>query len=904
MTQPYAPLQGLPGFGGGQGATTPLTGLPGFAPQPAPLVPGSGGAPPLPAALRGTSLAAFDAARPASDVGALETAATQTGRGILDALLESGAILGAATEGIGSLGGWKGIEDFGRDLGQQSSGNSAMQAAAYLFGGGGQKGLSYAERTDNAIREQEQAWPLLSTVSRIGGGVAFGLATGGLSGASGGIGATRAGTIGIGATAGAGGGIQDAYYKNQSLRDVLVAGATGAAFGGASGWAIHGAASKLSETFENRGVMRQVFGDIKTAADDVAEEVRKAGGKELYEASKVVLKERARILAEVAKAGDNPNVIRETYNNLMHSAGQKLSDLAGEFDAGTWAKKAPTPLQKLLHRTPLLDRVATDLADDAAKMRAARPSLDFELNVPKKLLADADKVGAITGLQIRTTRALEEAPPSGLIRSILKPGSDKLAKANAPEAMAAGHNMVRQLNAAAASGELDEISSAFALRQARNIADELGGDNWGAAGKAYRALTRPDSQLDNLLDNKAMREALKHADSSKAIPGAFTEENAQLITSYAARKELGGAYVDGTTRNALADIVERTEKAHTAVTFDGAPARRVLEILSGAGRNIGESYASDILGMGIGAAIGGVPGMLVARALSPVLGDVAAAAFGKGVAKAGEKAGRNFARVAVKETSRGIRDFAKGSLTWQQYNYNESIERLIEAVTRNPAESASLQKRAEAVPPDSIADAAAVVQSATQGQQPDVQAGRARAIHALPVEIQVPAATDMQGKLETLLNDMPKPQPNIRGKAFETLSRGDLGKAQAMWEATMEPMSVFSEFVSGRVNYDKVQYAWKQYPGLKLAAQAGLMDIINTQLDDKGRAGISDGMLTQLDNLFGFDGALQPTLDRGFANRMSALGQSVRDEQQQPPRGGKLQQPGAKPTFTERIAGS
>lgn len=868
MTQPaspYAPLQGLPGFGGN---AAPLTGLPGFSPQ---QVQQPGTPPPGAAGLfqgEANATARFDATRPAMP-GALTTAATQFGRGAFDTLLASGALLGAALEGTGDLTGVQGLEDFGRDLGKSSSGSAAAEAAAFLFGGGGQKGLSYAERADQAIREQEQAWPLLTAVSRIGGGVALTLGAGALAGgATAGAAATLRGLTSIGAYEGGAAGVQAAYERNEAFRDVIVSGLTGAAFGAAGGAAIHGVGAlpgKIGAAIDERNAIKQIFGDIKTAADDVADAVRQAGGKEVYDAAKTILSERARVLKEVASAGENPSLMRMAYDKATRAAGERISALAGDFDPGSWATKTPTAMQKLLHRTPLLDRVADDLGQDVAQMAAARPSLDFDLKVPGKLLKDANKTAAIGGLQSRVTAAIEQAADTPL-RNLLFPVAERLTQTGAADSMALGHGLVRQLTAAAASAP-DELTASMASRLARSIADELGGEAWGGAGKAYRTLTSPPSQLSQV-DAKALREGLRHADSSRAIPGLVKEEAEQLTGAYAARKQLGGEYLDDGVKQLLKDAGVRAEKAHAAVTFDGAPARRVLDVLTGAGRNIGESYASDILGMGVGAAIGGVPGMLVARALAPVLGDVASAAFGKAVAGAGQKAGRQFASKAVKAASSGAKDSARGGIAWQQFDYTDAVKKLSEMVSGGS----------------------------------DMAASRDAALASLPAEIQLQASGDMQQRFTQLLADLPKPQPDIRGEAFEGLSQQDLIRAQAMTEATMDPMSVFSDFAGGSINYDKAQYAWKQYPGLQQAAQAGLMDVIHAQLSKDDRKGITDGILTQLDSLLGFKGELQPTSAHAFAMRMEQLMQPA--PQNPPPRpGGKLQTPLSSPTFTQRLSG-
>lgn len=877
MSQPYAPLQGLPGFGG---TAAPLSGLPGFAPQSAgPQAVQQPGA--LPAGLRGTSLQQFDAAHPVHEAGMLETIGTQAARGLLDTVLGSGALTGAAAESIGNVTGWGGLEDFGRDLGRSSSGAAAMEAAAFLFGGGGQKGLSYAERADQAIQEQEQAWPMLSAVSRVGGGVALGLAG---AGASAGVSASLRGAAAIGAYEGAAGGAVQAYERNEALRDVLVSTLAGAAVGGAAGGAVHGLTKvpgAIGKALDERtNTMRQLFGDVKTAADDVADAVREAGGREVYDATKAILKERAKIIQEITAAGDNPNVIRQAYDKATRAAGEKISQLAGDFDPATWATKTPSPVQKLLHRTPLLSKVSDDLADDVVRVQAARPSLDFDVKLPSRMLKDVDKPAAVAGLQGKVTNLLEQMPDAApgvagaqAVRAQALQASQVLQTANAPEAFAAAHKLVRDLSAVAKFGNVDEVTAAFARRQAQSVADELGSEVWGEAGGLYRALARADGPMAGL-DAKAIREALKHADSSRVLPGMFADESEQTLAAYAARKQLGGESVDGATKQLLRDAVERADKAHAAVTFDGAPARRVLDVLSGAGRNIGESYASDILGMGVGMAVGGVPGMLVARALSPVLGELAGAAFGKVAAGTARKASGSIARKASAAVTGAVGNTTRGGLrTVGMDLYDSRIEQLTSLVASTSPESAK---------------------------------SREKAIAALPPELQGMASADMQSKLSQLLQDMPKPTPNIRGKAYEGLSRDDLRKASAMYEATVEPLSVFKDFAAGDIDYDKVNYAWRQYPGLKMAAQAGLGDIIEQQLSEDEKSGISDNMLSQLDNLFGFEGALQPSLDPAFSKRMDMVFQSqaeASNERPSPRSGGKLQTPATQPTFTQRLSG-
>src|ERR1041385_190759 len=77
--------------------------------------------------------------------GQLATIGAQFGRGFLDAVTAPAALIAAPIEGAGIAFDSPGLEKFGREFGQSASGQSAIDAAAYLFGGGGKAGLTTAE---------------------------------------------------------------------------------------------------------------------------------------------------------------------------------------------------------------------------------------------------------------------------------------------------------------------------------------------------------------------------------------------------------------------------------------------------------------------------------------------------------------------------------------------------------------------------------------------------------------------------------------------------------------------------------------------------------------------------------------------------------------------------------------
>ena len=161
-------------------------------------------------------------------------------------------------------------------------------------------------------------------------------------------------------------------------------------------------------------------------------------------------------------------------------------------------------------------------------------------------------------------------------------------------------------------------------------------------------------------------------------------------------------------------------------------------------------------------------------------------------------------------------------------------------------------------------------------------------------------APQVGSSLAQLVQDMPKPQPSIHGKVFETLSQDDLRLANAMWEATTEPLSVFNDLAEGTLDPDKASYAWKQYPALQKAAQAGVIDVL-MGLPDEKRAELPDTVVTQLDTALGFNGTLQDANEPSFAQRMSAL--YIPAPAKGKP-GGMLDSPAAEPTFVQRIGGA
>lgn len=793
----------------------------------------------------------------------LGTIATQGSRGLLSAVLGSGALLGAGIEGVGTVTGWDGARDFGRDLGTASSGKSAMEAAAFLFGGGGDKGVSYAEQAKKTIEEQERAFPTLSTASQVAGQLALAFAGGAVSTAS------RGGAlIAMNAAEGAGAGAQSAYEQGGSFRDVLTSTLLGAAIGGgvtAAGEALPGLASKFSSKSSE---LEKVFG--KSLAEEGAITVEQAGGREARSVLNDLDKARKSVAQAVESAGDNPTVRAAARKEAETLVADELAQKAGKFNPATWADGSPTALQKVVYRGKILDQVSEDLAQDVSKASALRPSIDFEIGAEplKKLLKDAEGPEAIGGVQSAIRDALESVPATAngdAFQRTLRIASDALDKADLPQAMQQTHALVKELSRMGA-GVTDDVTKSFADRTRQAFVDQLKSESWGKAGKLYGTLTAPESDaFRSLLVSGNVRDALRNTEIRGQLPTLLKQEGDNIAAAIDARAKLSGTTLSPVERKQLAqnlrDLETRFAKGEEAVTLDGGPAGRVIDFF----KNRIEDKVVGTIGGGAGAIIGGPAGAMlgavVANAIRPALKEL--------VPVIRESAGAA-ARYAPSVTRRAAVP-ASYALTQgeQQEQYNERLDYLARAVTQP-----------------------------TMGGKV-VDQGLSR-VAGLPPMMAGVIGADYQAKLNQLLQDTPKPKPNIRGKAYETLSSEDLRLANAMWEATTKPLSVFDDFRGGFVDYDKTQYAWKQYPGLKQAAQFGLMDIFQHQLSEEDRAGIPDPVLSQLDNLFGMEGTLQPSLDRGFSYRIS---QMATPEEDTPKGGGKpLDLTSSEKTFTERIA--
>jgi hypothetical protein len=420
-------------------------------------------------------------------------AATQFARGALDYVSSGAALTGMAIEGAGELTGADWLRDFGRDFGRSASGGELMQAYMALPGmlthveGLENEALSDYERSQRTLHEQEEAWPMLSAVSHVGGAVAAGVGVGSLAAGHAALGTSTA----TAAVEGGAFGAQAGYAKNASLRDVATSALIGAAVGGGLTYGIGKGAAVLSARRARAAELTEALGTPEAAAARAGVTVEEAGGREAQSVIGELAKAR-KAATEAADAVQNPTVREQTLAAAMREQAEALAKKAGKLDLDNWARKPPNALQKVFHRSEILNKVSDDVVQATAKVAEYRPSLDVALNTARlgKLTKNADAPAAIGTLQSRVGELMGSLPRSveaDSLRFALRDVSSRLMKAELPAAMADAHELVRKLGAVALRAK-DDTTRSFAERAVSSLTDDMASEAFGDAGKLYGQL--------------------------------------------------------------------------------------------------------------------------------------------------------------------------------------------------------------------------------------------------------------------------------------------------------------------------------------------------------------------------------------------------------------------------------
>lgn len=543
-----------------------------------------------------------------------------------------------------------------------------------------------------------------------------------------------------------------------------------------------------------------------------------------------------------SRAGDNPTAVAAASDAAKNVAAGVAAKKAGQLDLAAWADKPLNPMQKVLYRGPVLDRVSSDLSKEAARIADMAPEMPAELDARRiaRLTRDADGPEAIGGVQQAIPGLLQDAPPTptGYAAGVaLRQLADDINSADLPAVMTRTHATTNALDDLAGSAS-DQPSRDFAQRAILELRGKLGADAFGQAGKQYAALTKSPSEfLENLYNQDALREVLRSTNANGQLGKNLSDAQRAISDAHDAAFKLAGQRRPADLGRDFQKSLKMFKAAEDAVTLDGSSMTKLFDAANRAGVYAGDQAYLHTTDVG-DHTVRETMDQQVSK-LAPIIK---------------QQAGIETARYKPLAASRVAGQRATAEDPSAQYD--ERMQKLNNFVS----------------------DPTQIKGGMYAGIGPDVGS-----------------------KLAQLLNDMPKPTKSLMGSAGSQLSSEDLRLSNAMWEATTKPLSVFDDFARGSIDYDKVHYAWKQYPGLQEAAQAGTLDLLTHDLDEKQRGKIPQPIITQLDNLLGFNGKLQDSLDPGFSARMSQLYQP---QPNKPAPGGELKTPKAEPTFTERLGGA
>lgn len=819
------------------------------------------------------------------------TALTYFGKGVLDVILAPGALLGAAAEGVGSLTGAQGLEDFGRDLGRSSSGSAALPVVTALpdvITGDAKRAVSVHEQAAKSMAEQAEAWPMLSTASAITGEVAIGLALGGMA-----SGLTHA--TPVAALEGFAGGAQTAYEKNAAYRDVLTTAGMASVLAAGMAYGVDVGVTALRGRAERVQAARDVFGGAATAETKTAARVTvdEAGGREAQTVINELAARREQARKAVLAAGDNPAKRQGALQAAIADIREELSEKAGKFEPARWAEQRPTALQKVLHRSDILDQVSTDVAQAAKRSITLKPGIDFDISPRhlKRLVKDADGPAAIGALQDRLARGIQEAPHTELGRAVqgdMRSTLERVFAADLTESMRESHRLAQRLMAAA--GQADEVTASYAHRQAASLMQTMGTEPFGTAGKLYRqALSTASDKAAKLTDASLVRQALRDTELRGALPAIAREHSTTVAAALDAQARLAGRSHATSAVDDLHALEKLLAQGEEAVTLDGGPARRVIDWF----RDKAEDRVIDAISGGIGGTLGGMPGYATGYAVShflrPRLGKILGSVQ-RAARRAGVKGTKALATIG-KPTNEYAQTLASD---WAE---NTTVDALAAAQATSPGRlMAKAATRGQQVAQFEARTAAL----ASIASRPDALEDVTRSLDLVAPGVGALAAADISGKVQQLLDDMPKVAVDFRGKASAPSSE-EVRLANAYWEATFDPGSVFEDLSAGRLDPDKVRYAWKQYPGLLHASRMGLFDILQTHMSEEEVDAIPDNVLTQLDSFFELGGALQSTRSAGFLRTVEQVAEQARTAEK--PRTRKpLALPSARPTPVQRIA--
>lgn len=599
----------------------------------------------------------------------------------------------------------------------------------------------------------------------------------------------------------------------------------------------------------------------------------------------------------------------------------------------TFLKDAPAKAEKV--RANL---VASQV-DDAAAMQSAYSTLeDFRGSFSKALMEKSREIplkkGA--GKAARDVRPLEPDPEfwgpyKGRIKSIeytIKKADE--AFGNAKDAADAyivldqvRREVAAQVNGLARSATSDNPLLADPARRLQQwakdeylgrLVDNLGDASiWGKQGAAQSSvnLAWRDKIAANYLGDittvvqRDFGEAVRVADPAKARELLNGIDKGQR----ALRRDKLTAYYDAAEDMATAiknnyDLTPAQLKAAEGAIERARAAREIMQTVdrqsSVLTERVVKGLMSHVTGAGAGIVAGGVAGgplgSLIGAMVLPAVQEAAksmvrrvAIATAKGAEKVGESGVRRVAKKLGDEYVQSIsaKSFGVGAA-------GAGLARSLFDSTRNKDQ----RERYE------IYEARKEALGQLASNPARAEESMSRVLGNMPSQRPTMAgltSMEMMGKVRALRDEWPGTTElsPVAAKRQTTASIQDVKKSEALWEATVDPGSVFTDWQRGDLDYDKVEFSQKLYPEMWNLYRAAVMDQLSSLPAD---AQIDDNQLAQLDMLFGFNGSLSPDVSPAFSARVTEYAAELAQQNQPGPQR-QLDLPTSRATFTQRIGG-
>lgn len=674
---------------------------------------------------------------------------------------------------------------------------------------------------------------------------------------------------------------------------------------------------------------------LEHSENPVERELFQAVAEKSSEAGKVANAMADRIQSAINAAGPNPELRKAAAAEAAQAEVERFSGKAKEISPENWRDPALTPDEIVRNREVLKEGAKNEIADhlgnlvnESNSVMEHLRSFEQKESLVRKNLASLseDQAGAAIEASLSHVQQVRREFEG------LFDGAEALRPSRTTESLGFSLNRAEEAiasakDATAAYRALDQLRRdvsgrlASLMRQTTStLADDAyeGAKLFKFADQAYEStrlnLANPELWGEQgrlqLKVNQAWADDIAAEGRVTKLGSFFSRDVNERYGRQAARVDPDkiGKYLDGLGKKTLPDqdlraMVERKAALMKEVSaaYDIPPEKlaKALDSAKQLGESINaannvmttagglETTIANILGARVshlaahagGGAVGGLAGAMVGGHAGAMVGALAGHSIGGAV----EEFAAHRVPQLVGKLFGAVKGYKPNAIP-QAYQraLNRNVTSMIPAAARGLfAATASAGRAAQLEQYNKRSEVLAAL------QQPGATLAVGERVLDQYNKVQPTLGMSTQIAAKGLLGQLAANWPGTRevspipsmNKAL--VSDQDIRTANARWEATTAPLSVFDDFEKGNADPEKVAFAWKQYPELQRLFQSAALDSLNQLPPD---ADVPMDRLSSLDQLLGMGGALDPALRPDFMARQAQLGDALRaqEEQQQP----------------------